>query len=353
MGSQRYSIIVDTNILGYYKNNKLVCPNFKYLAISKEMFLGLVKFLSDNGLTENISVVVPKVVVEELKRQQEREYVAQLDKLKETFSRFAELPGFKLETPELDYTGHLEQKGKGFISKYGIVELGYPENAVLPKLIGRVLNREKPFYKSERGKDSGFKDALIWESILDYAARHKEHKIIFLTKDPDFRDTKLLAEVKEKMGKELEVIGNLTDVKTFLDEAQKLNLDFAWVRSLFNNTFREVLYRVLLQNFDGIALYGGLFRIRDFGVGNALVDIDRMDKDNYDLRVMISVWHETPYTGYGVVDDMYKLYEENEHAGVAVLSVEKTRENKLLLLDIRFEGVKLIGNNKINKVSLT
>jgi len=95
MGSQRYSIIVDTNILGYYKDNKLVCTNFKYLAISKEIFLGLVKFLSDNGLVGNISIVVPKVVVDELKRQQEREYVVQLDKLKETFSRFAELTGFK------------------------------------------------------------------------------------------------------------------------------------------------------------------------------------------------------------------------------------------------------------------
>lgn len=352
MASQKYSIIVDTNMLGYYKRDNLICSNFNYLAVCKEMFLGLIRFLKDNGLTQNISIVVPKVVFEELKKQQEKSYLTQLIKLKGSFSKYADLPGFNLEIPDLNYSKHLEQKSGGFVSKYGITQLDYPDNGVLPKLISRVLNREKPFYKKESNKDSGFKDALIWESILDYAERHKEEEIIFLTKDTDFKDAKLSQEFKERTGRDLKVIDNLTDIKTFLDETQQLNLDFAWIRNSFSQTIRETLYRVLRENFDGIAVNGCLFRVRDFRVGKDLIDINRTDKGRYELRVMIRVRHETTYTGYGVVDDIYEPYEEYESAGVALLNVEKTEKGELILAGMKFEGIELIGNKEIGTIKI-
>ena len=317
------------------------------------MFVGLIKFLKDNGLMGNIRVVVPKIVFEELKKQQKDSYVGQLEKLRGTFAKFEDLMGFKLEIPEVDYAKHLDDKSIAFISKYGIIQLDYPDKLVFPKLITKVLNREKPFYKKQSDKDAGFKDALIWESILDYALKNKDQNVILFTRDPDFQDEKLLDEFKATTGTELKVIDKLSDMKAFIDETQKLDLYFAFIRNSFNQRFRDALCGVLRDNCFEIAVSGERFRILDFGIGNELLDMNLVDKDVYELSVVIRVLHETFYTGYGVVDEIYEPYEEEELSGVAVLSVEKTKENKILFKDIRFEGFELIGSEKIARIDLS
>lgn len=53
----------------------------------------------------------------------------------------------------------------------------------------RALRSEPPFVSGETNGDSGFKDTLIWLSILNYDYE-KYDKVIFVTSDPDFQKKK-------------------------------------------------------------------------------------------------------------------------------------------------------------------
>lgn len=67
MNFEKYIIVLDTNVLGSYKDNSLITTNFKYLSICKNIFISLISFLKDSVLTQNISIAIPKIVIEELR----------------------------------------------------------------------------------------------------------------------------------------------------------------------------------------------------------------------------------------------------------------------------------------------
>lgn len=148
MNSKKYIIILDTNVLGSYKGNGLIVTNFKYLSICKNIFIGLINFIKDTILTQNISIAIPKIVIEELRFQQEKTFNSQIESLKENFVKFEELSNFNLEIPDhYDYKTHLTEKTEAFIGKYAIEIINYPPNNVLPRLIKKVLNKESLFIK--------------------------------------------------------------------------------------------------------------------------------------------------------------------------------------------------------------
>ena len=353
MNFKKYIIILDTNVLGSYKDDSLIITNFKYLSICKNIFIGLINFLKDSILTQNISIAIPKIVIEELRFQQERTFNSQIESLKENFVKFKELSNFKLEIPDhYDYKTHLTEKTEAFIGKYAIEVINYPPNDVLPKLIKKVLNKEKPFYKKKKQKDSGFKDALIWESIIDYAKKRPETNFIFFTKDTDFNDSILLEEFKKITEKELKIMNSLAEVKTLLDETYQLHLDFRLIKILFDESFRESLYKVLKNHFFEIQTYNGTFPVIDYRIGESILDINRIDKNIYGLLVPIDILHETPYTGYSVVDNFYQPYEEDQHSGIVILTLRKTAAKEIFLQNITFEMIDLLGQGISSEIRL-
>jgi hypothetical protein len=344
MSFEKYIIILDTNVLGSYKNNSLIATNFKYLSICKNIFISLIDFLKGSSLKQNISIAIPKIVIEELNFQQESTFNSQIEQLKENFVKFKELSNFKLEIPDhYDYKTHLADKTEAFIGKYSIEVINYPPNDVLPRLIKKVLNKEKPFYKKEKQKDSGFKDALIWESIIDYAKKRPEKNFIFFTKDTDFNNSILLEEFKKITEKELKIMGSLTEVKTFLDETQQLHLDFRLISILFDESFKENLYKVLRNHFFEIKTYNGTFLVIDYKIGKSILDVNKINKDIYEIFVPIDVLHETPYTGYSIVDNFYQPYERDQHSGIAILKLRKTATKEIFLQNITFDMIDLLG----------
>ena len=142
MRSKKYGIIIDTNFLGSYKKKSLQTDNFNFLSVDKQLFFSLINFLQDNALTKDIKILIPKIVFEELKEQQNELYLEGLRKLKERFSKFSALNGFKLEAPELDYKLHIDKKIDAFISKYNITVLDYPSNDVFESHFHGFLHKE-------------------------------------------------------------------------------------------------------------------------------------------------------------------------------------------------------------------
>ena len=80
------------------------------------------------------------------------------------------------------YDELLEKLLKEYLEFYNIntVEI---KNISLQNLLKRAINKNKPFIGENSSSDKGFKDAVLWESIIEYAKKTKSKRFILFTKN--------------------------------------------------------------------------------------------------------------------------------------------------------------------------
>jgi len=203
-------IFLDTNV--FYNDWYLRGANFKYLA----------HFLNN----ENHDLLISSVVIQETKNIRDRELAAAVLDLKknlkiiERLNSKAVIGENDFSTTSYDLHSVLKEKVEGLT----IIEYSGISHAVL---VERVLKRRKPF--GESGK--GYRDALIWLSLLKYLEETKcSEEIIFVTENKsDFFDSKspttafhpdLLEDLKS-----LGVPVNIKPYSALFDFVQTINKD--------------------------------------------------------------------------------------------------------------------------------
>ena len=118
--------------------------------------------------------------------------------LKEVANRYSELLGeltkganslgITLSNPDFDVTRGSDETREAYedylrnlITKAGGTILDYP-NVSHDSLVNRAINVSRPFQE----KDKGYRDTLIWYSVLDLAKQNKE-KVAFISNDKGFQ----------------------------------------------------------------------------------------------------------------------------------------------------------------------
>ena len=69
-----------------------------------------------------------------------------------------------------------------------IMVLPIPSDNRFKGIVQRAFDKAPPFGGKEKNSDKGFKDVLIWESILELTFSHKYANILFYTKDKGFKE---------------------------------------------------------------------------------------------------------------------------------------------------------------------
>lgn len=110
----------------------------------------------------------------------------------------------------------LESSGNYFFSRNNIEIVPYCDNNYFPIIIEKSINKRLPFKpyfdpKKEREVgDNGFKDTVIWYSIIDYVRKKctkNTNHIFFLTNnEEDFKSDSTLLEFKQITGIDIEII---------------------------------------------------------------------------------------------------------------------------------------------------
>ncbi len=138
------------------------------------------------------SVHVPKLVIEEVVRRHEsalEELCRNLQKLLPAIQRvdpeFAEQTCSWSERNPRDSADRFRGELAGALEALGGEVLEYPTTPHC-ELVRRDLDRKRPFtFVGKRQKTTGYRDALIWESVVSLAQSHAE-RIAFVTEDKDF-----------------------------------------------------------------------------------------------------------------------------------------------------------------------
>jgi len=298
MGLKKYTIILDTNILGNYKKGSLQVSDFNYLQIDKDAFLSLIKFIQNNQLLKDVEIAFSKISIEEIKHHQNELFKNKKEKLVRLINELSSVGTSNTNLEDLDYEKHLSDKARAFAGVYGLKVLEYPPDSCLKKLIEKALKHKKPFYKKD--SDSGFKDALIWESIIHYAKENPDREYIFLTTDPDFSQD-LEEEFMSETESEIIIKSSVLDVKKILVEKATLKTHFDKMSQIYSEKFK-IIEDGVNEKFRNIIVEGDMLDIERISLNKYLFDLEFNDK-KYCLKVTGNifysgmVWGFNPYEG--------------------------------------------------------
>lgn len=192
------SIILDTNSLfvRHYNNYK----ELQYINNIKKLIDDIFVFKS---FEENITICLPIIVANELKKQQIDAYKKQIDTIKDI-----EFPCFDVKEV-LDYSMFLNELLdneilvlESYKSSILFKLIDCPESSdVFKKTINRAIDKKPPFEGKEKQSDKGFKDVIIWESLIKYKEDNLLQSIIFISNDNGFVSNTKKEDLHEEFNK--------------------------------------------------------------------------------------------------------------------------------------------------------
>lgn len=187
-----FMVVIDTNRFEDYNGTKKVTP---YCA-ARECHTFFTNKSSRQGISEGLYFITQSVFEEII--QQRKEYLsASVSKLKDALKPFDK---------EIDFSTDVDIEAdlKKYLEENHINILPYPPNDIFPKIIRRAVEKRLPFKavnenKPDKGSDKGFKDVLLWESLLNFNyEKERIGKAFLITNNfKDFSEKQLLSEWKQ------------------------------------------------------------------------------------------------------------------------------------------------------------
>lgn len=242
---KKYKIIFDTNAIGVFSGES------KARVFHKEVYAAL-DFLQKHNLKSDVSLAVPRMVLEERKEQAYRftdETVREIERQARVLSDLGvSIPS---DLYKKDFKLEIENLHKKELLKAEIEILEIPEidsNA----LIKRALAKIPPFHEGENKnktkKDYGFKDTIIWLSLLSSAKNNSDSNFVLISNDDGFKNhtDKLREEFSSVNPNDFSVIESVSGLKDFLDQEYELKLEYK------KNT-REIAERAVGKNIGTIS----------------------------------------------------------------------------------------------------
>jgi hypothetical protein len=284
-------VVFDTNSLRSTEAGEVA---YSFFAFGRP-FQVIEDFILEKNLNEDIHIAIPTWAVEELKDQKQIQYnedIVDFQKLAKRLSGLPHIPVITLPEEEFNCMDYIQVKAVEYLEKKEIKLLGIPEeiaNTVLQSMMKRVMKEERikqPFVHAKKGnktyKDAGFKDNLIWESLLNFQEIINYDKVIFLTQDSDYNSS-CNAEFKEKWNKHFTI---LTDENNVIVDIEKTYELYIKERAIYDfaqtDYFKDYLFDGLKTKTE-ICFEAANFKIENFEIVDTCTNVERMPP-NEDLE---------------------------------------------------------------------
>lgn len=286
----RILIVFDTNSLRSTDAGEVIYSSFSF-GKSYDIING---FILDNQLQNNVFVAVSALVVDEIKIQMERSYKADLQRLGDTKRRMNGLPHVSAELigipdSNFDCSDYVENKAKEYLESHRHVKLLNFNNdqseQILKSLIIRAHNTKPPFFKTSKNSDAGFKDSVIWETLLNYKEIEKYDKVILVTKDEGFKGCE--TEFAAKWNRHFKIITSPEAVNT------ELGIDYNnYIKERTIHDFAQTEYFVdylkdQLNSMTIIAIEGSDYRIENYAITDICKNVNRLPPNDDEVANLV------------------------------------------------------------------
>ena len=300
----------DTNILK--KNNQELYNEEKYLD-NIDFFLDYIKISKKANRDKKLLYFMPRTIIEELYYQKKESFEKEYSSLEERYTKISY--GLRGKLPKNNINKIIKSEKNKYISDTELILLDIPyTKSIFKELIDDSLNKRPPFDKSQEGKktDSGYKDALIWKTIL-YSKRIDECDIFyFFSGDNVFKSSESV--LKEEFKKHhpkvnikiffIEPNGNQRQecLKIIIDDNNLIETD---IIKLFDMELVLDVVQKLKYNYSETVYYDEEFKL------GLLEDIlfDKISAENLNIRAVVPVDNKYEITIY-INTDKYKISED-------------------------------------------
>ena len=190
LSNKEYFVVFDTNIL-HQQYDKMA--NFTAFSFNST-FKNVVDLINALDIYEKVTVAIPEVVWEEMTKQIIEAHDKRIVDFKSYIQKWI-LPEYSVKEKTIDdYPTYIDGKVQAYKTEIGsgintIIELPIPSDQRFQGIVRRAFDKMPPFGGKEKNSDKGFKDVLIWESILEFTLLHQNANILFYTKDNGFKET--------------------------------------------------------------------------------------------------------------------------------------------------------------------
>ena len=189
----------------YFDTNALECRHSgKSLFLSQftvnSLYYDIESLIRTMGLTDKVEICIPEIVWFELQehlvshyRSEKTSMEAKISSFKKSFGNLAEVScEFKDYVTESEYTDYATAIAQGFLENPRVNAKIIPcpkDESTMQQIIDQAIRSVKPFRTARvNGKeytDAGFKDALIFNTILKHTGNHLG---ILISNDGDFSE---------------------------------------------------------------------------------------------------------------------------------------------------------------------
>ena len=187
----------DTNIL---RKNKL--SECQKILDATDIYTEYIETLKKVKSKHELIYYMPEIVVDELLMQKEFSFNQAYKFFEDRYRENSY--GLLGELPQNNIKEILAKEKEEYKEKYKLIKLEYTAE-LMETLVKEALMKKAPFDKSVEGKktDAGFKDALIWKTIVLSTDIDECEEFYFFTSDKAFDDGKeeLINEFKSKHSK--------------------------------------------------------------------------------------------------------------------------------------------------------
>lgn len=188
MTSNEYLIVFDTNILYVPYKERADFTTFHF----NSTFKNVLDKIEELDLYEHVKVGVPTVVWQEMTKQKCDSYNFRIQEIMQKTDKF-QFPFHKFvqEGDVTDYYDFLVEQVNHYRENLNkrlvkVVDIELPSNYRFESIVKRAFEKRPPFEGNDGTSDKGFKDALLWESILEYNTVNKDLNILLYSNDKLF-----------------------------------------------------------------------------------------------------------------------------------------------------------------------
>jgi len=287
-------ITADTNYFKITHNDR---ADYTKFYMNKD-FMKLYELQNRRTFEDDISLVITELVFKELQQHKLEAYSVVCRQVETLFHCLGDYGKKEIYITEEQYDGILRRQIENFINENKLLVAPICEKEWFESIVKRAIHKEAPFEGKEKASDKGFKDVLIWYSLLSYA-KGNHGKYIFITNDGVFYNNikELKREFKEITGCDIYFYRNYEQVLQHLviDDSVK-NIDSVSI----NYDVREIVLKHSNSNYSAKLSYT---QPRVFAEEDVLTFINRDIRTIYDDA--LSHWDSIDLSGCEEGEDNY------------------------------------------------
>ncbi len=247
-------IVFDTNALRSIEAGKVAYSFFSFGKAYNEIS----QFIKSKRIDTYVTLAVSTMVIDELKQQKQRQYREDIQQLQEIVKRLTGLPHIPegcILIPEesFDCGAYIEEQANNYIQTNGINVLVYKDEhapSMLKNMLSKVVGLDKPrspfAITSKTYNDAGFKDSVIWETLMHYEKISDFDKIFFLTRDGDYKEN-CVSDFKDKWNKHIQIE---KDENRVIAELERDYKNFIEYKQFYLYTEKEYFRKYLQQQLN-------------------------------------------------------------------------------------------------------